>query len=72
MSDSSPADPEPRPPLSGRGLGRRRLLAIGVAAPVAFAIAKASDTRTASGAPPLADTANRSADSHTGTAHYFC
>lgn len=72
MPDSSPTASEPRPPLSGRGLGRRRLLAIGVAAPVAFAIAKASEARTASGTPLLADAANRSADSDSGTSYYFC
>jgi hypothetical protein len=58
MPDSSPAASEPRPPLSGRVLGRRRLLAIGAAAPVAFAIAKASGTRTA--------------ESYSGAAYYFC
>ena len=75
MADSAPvslASPDSRPRLTERSLARRRLLAIGAAAPVAVVIAKASGAFTASGAPLPAGVPVAGPDTPYGTAHYFC
>ncbi len=73
MPDSTPDAPPAQPRPTDRTIGRRRLLAIAAAAPLAVAIAKSSGGITTSARSPLLENAAiRTPDSHSRTAYYFC
>jgi hypothetical protein len=77
MPDSAPTPPDDEPRRTDRGIGRRigrrRLLAFGVAAPIAVAVVRASHVPTSpAGSPQLAGVAIRTPESPAGTPYYFC